>query len=239
MLRGSLRGVALLFVIIAISLTASTVFAGSAAFSGTFDGDPTMSIVTIGTPNCLSQGSTQVRYDAYLFTVTETGAYNFSAATTGGNDTLASIYIMDSGFNPAAALGSCIAASNDGNPPATPTTLNNVNLTADTEYYLVIIDDTFLQSTPGYNFSANGVGDLIFPSTEIVGFCSNPLPAGSVVRNVPLGAPAYFDARLDTRVPFDLPAGNWYVTQTSGDFAQIWIACESERFWIPITALGG
>lgn|GEM_PF-1012804 len=235
-----LRGIAVLFIILSIILAVNAVYAGSLAFSGTFDGDPTMPVVSIATPNCTSQGATPVRYDAYLFTVTATGLYNFSVASTGAFGTLASIYIMDSGFNPAAAFPNCIAGSNNGNPPGTPTTLNNVNLTADTEYYIVIFDDTFAQTTPGYNFSANGVGDFVLGGgAEIVGFCKNPLPSGSVVRNVPLGAPAYFDSRIDTRVNFDLPAGNWYVTQTSGDFAQVWIACEADLIWIPTTALGG
>jgi hypothetical protein len=237
-----LRGIAVLCIVLSFILAVNSVFAGSIAFSGTFDGDPTMNVVAISTPNCTSQGSTDVRYDAYLFTVTATGAYNFSAASTGGAGTLASIYIMDSNFNPVAALGNCIAGSNNGLAPATPTTLNNVNLTAETLYYLVIFDDTFAQTTPGYNFGGNGVGDFLLggPGEEVpVGFCTNPLPSESVVRNVPLGAPAYFDARLDTRVNFDLPAGNWYVTDTSGDFAHVWIACEADLIWIPTSALGG
>lgn len=223
----------ILIALLAVSIAASTAFAGSLAFSGTFDGDPTMTVVFISTPNCTGQGVQQVRYDAFPFTVTQTGAYNFSAASTGGAGTLASIYIMNSGFNPAAAFGNCIAASNSGSP----TTLNGVNLTAGTQYYLVIFDDTFGQAVPGYNFSANGVGDIVLSDTSPA--CTNPLPSGSIVHNVPLGAPAYYDANFDTRLSFDLPAGNWYITQTSGEFAQIWIACQADSIWIPLTAVGG
>ncbi|MBK9747208.1 MAG: hypothetical protein IPO91_10540 [Chloroflexi bacterium] len=229
-------GSALLLII--LTLTAGAVFAGSAAFSGTFAGDPTMAVVTISTTNCISQGASQVRYDAFPFTVSATGAYSFSAASTGGSGTLASIYIMNSGFNPAAALGNCIAASNNGNAAGSiPTTLNNVNLTAGTQYYLVIFDDTFAQTTPGYNFSANGVGDIILGGAP--GSCIDPLPAGTPIRNVPLGAPAYYEPDLGTLLSFSLPAGNWYVTDTSGDFAQVWIDCNANRIWIPLTALGG
>ncbi len=224
-------GLALLLVV--VSLTAGAVFAGSVAFSGTFAGDPTMAVVTIVTPNCASQGATQVHYDAFPFTVSATGAYSFSAASTGGSGTRASIYIMNSGFNPAAALGNCIAGANNG----TPTTLNNVNLTAGTPYFLVIFDDTFLQTTPGYNFSANGVGDLFFGGGP--GSCIDPLPTGTQIRNVPLGAPAYYEPDLGTLLTFSLPAGDWYVTDTSGDFAQVWIDCNANRIWIPLTALGG
>lgn len=235
--RPSSRITLILIALLAVSIATSTVFAGSLAFSGTFAGDPTMPVVTVSTPNCAAQGLTPVRYDAFPFTVTQSGAYNFSAASTGGAGTLASIYIMNSGFNPAAALGNCIAASNNGFPPATPATLNGVNLTAGTEYYLVIFDDTFAQTTPGYNFSANGVGDIVLGGASPA--CTNPLPSGSIVHNVPLGAPAYYDANFDTRLSFDLPAGNWYITQTSGEFAQIWIACQADSIWIPLTAVGG
>lgn len=233
--RPSSRITLILIALLAVSIATSTVFAGSLAFSGTFAGDPTMPVVSISTPNCAAQGVTPVRYDAFLFTVTQTGAYNFSAATTGGAGTLASIYIMNSGFNPAAALGNCIAGSNNGSP----TTLNGVNLTAGTQYYLVIFDDTFAQLTPGYNFSANGVGDIVLGGTSTSPACTNLLPSGSIVHNVPLGAPAYYDANFDTRLSFDLPAGNWYITQTSGEFAQIWIACQADSIWIPLTAVGG
>jgi hypothetical protein len=231
-----LRWIAVFFIALALSLAASVVFAGSLSFSGTFAGDPTMPVVSISTPNCTAQGATPVRYDAFPFTVTATGAYSFSAASTGGAGTLASIYIMNSGFNPAAAFPNCLYGANNGNPPGTPTTLNNVNLTAGTQYYLVIFDDTFAQTTPGYNFSATGVGDFNLGGAAV---CTNPLPSGAVIRNVPLGAPAYYEASLGARVNFDLPAGNWYVTQTSGDFAQVWIACQANFIWIPTTALGG
>jgi len=229
--------VALVLVLLVVSLTAGSVLAGSIAFSGTFAGDPTMAVVTISPPNCIFQGALQVHYDAFPFTVSATGTYSFTAASTGGAGTLASIYIMNSGFNPAAALGNCIAGSNNGLAPGSPTTLNNVNLTAGTPYFLVIFDDTFAQTTPGYNFSANGVGDLNFGGGP--GSCIDPLPAGTPIRNVPLGAPAYYEPDLGTLLTFSLPAGDWYVTDTSGDFAQVWIDCNANRIWIPLTALGG
>ena len=68
--------------------------------------------------------------------------------------------------------------------------------------------------------------------------CPNPLPVGATVRNVPLGSPVYYAADAGTLLTWSLPAGNWWVTQTSGDFAQVWIACQANRVWIPVTALG-
>jgi hypothetical protein len=230
------RFAALIFLLVMLTISANAVLAGSLAFSGDFAGDPTMNVVTISTPNCASQGATLVRYDAFPFTVTQTGAYSFSAASTGGKGTLASIYIMDSGFNPAAALGNCLYGSNNGKPPATPTTLNNVNLTTGTDYFLVIFDDTFTQTTPGYNFSASGVGDIVFTGAAAA-ICLNPLPAGSVVYNVPLGAPTFYDASLDTQLSWNLPAGTWWISEFTGDFAKVWMSCGAQNFYIPANSV--
>jgi hypothetical protein len=230
-MKRTLISFAVLLVILSLGTTAA--FAGSASFSGTFDAsDPTMPVVAINTPDCFSQGSSQVRYDAYRFTVTVTGAYNFSAASTGGSGTQASIYIMDGGFNPAAALANCIAASN-----ATPAVLTNVNLTAGATYYLVIFDDITTQTTPGYNGSANGVGDIVLAGSGHVDLCSYPLPADSVVYSVPAGAPAFFAADLATQVNFNLPAGTWWISEFTGDFAKVWIACQAQPIYIPANAV--
>lgn len=68
--------------------------------------------------------------------------------------------------------------------------------------------------------------------------CPYPLGTGATMRNVPLGAPAYYAADPGTRLTWDLPAGNWWVKQISGDFAQVWIACQATPVWIPVSALG-
>ncbi len=228
------RSLAVLFLVLLVSgLSAATVSAGSIAFSGTFDaGDSTMPVVFISTPNCTGQGASPVRYDAFPFSVTATGAYNFIAASTGAG-TEASIYIMNSGFNPAAAFPNCIAASNSG----APTTLSNVNLTAGTQYFLVIFDDTFGQTVPGYNFSANGVGDFNFGFPGQQQVCLNPLPAGSFVYTVPAGAPTFYDAKLDTQLSWNLPAGTWWISEFKGDFAKVWIACQAQPVYIPANAV--
>lgn len=64
--------------------------------------------------------------------------------------------------------------------------------------------------------------------------CPNPLPDGSTVRSVPAGALAYFEPSLDAYTGFNLPPGTWYVSETSGDFAKVWIACQAESVWIPV-----
>ncbi|MEP7293764.1 MAG: hypothetical protein ABI835_18395 [Chloroflexota bacterium] len=231
--------ISLTVLLVLLSFGTMAAFAGSVSFSGTFSSsDPTMNLISISTPNCTFQNPFPVRYDAYRFTVTETGAYNFSVASTGDSLTFASIYIMDSGFNPAAALGNCIAASNNGDSSvAVPTTLDNVNLTAGTPYYLVIFDDTGDQTTPGYTGSADGVGDILIEGSASANLCSNPLPAGSVVYSVPAGAPAFYAADLATKVNFNLPAGTWWISEFTGDFAKVWMSCQATPFYIPSNAV--
>ncbi len=234
----SLLGVTILLIVLTLGMSAGAVFAGSAGFSGTFAGDPTMPVVFGNTPTCTGQGVTPVRYDAYPFTVTATGSYSFTLTSVAPVSAYASFYIMNSSFNPAAAYPNCIAISNNG-----PVTSLTLNLTAATTYYLVIFDDATAQDTGGYSMSANGVGDFAGLPGSVVApgaaACTTPLPSGSVIRNVPLGAPTYYEASIGARTTFDLPAGNWYVSQTSGDFAQVWIACQANLVWIPTTALGG
>lgn len=69
------------------------------------------------------------------------------------------------------------------------------------------------------------------------GACPVPLPAGSVVYSVPNGAPTYWAARLDAGTNFNLPAGSWYVSEFSGDFAKVWVACQANMVWIPVSAV--
>lgn len=69
--------------------------------------------------------------------------------------------------------------------------------------------------------------------------CTYPLPADSVVYSVPNGASAYFNPDLQSGTNFSIPAGSWKISEFSGDFAKVWIACEAEPIWIPTSAVGG
>jgi len=209
---------------------ASVVFAGSISFAGTLTaGGPTEpQVAQIVTPNCTgSYVVFPVLYRSYGFTVDVSGAYTF---TEPGVES--AVYVYAGSFNPALPADNCIAASNS-NPINLP-----VALTAGTTYYVVVIEDTFDQDGMAYNIGISGPGSIT-PLTPPAGACPYPLPSGSVIRNVPLGAPTYYAADAGTRTTFDLPAGNWYVARTSGDFAQVWIACQANLVWIPVTALGG
>ncbi len=83
-----------------------------------------------------------------------------------------------------------------------------------------------------------GTVTSIVPYGGADGGCTNPLPTSAVVRSLPQGAPAFFAADASTATGFNIPAGTWYVVQTSGDFSQLWIACEAGRVWVPTNAVG-
>src|SRR5690606_27092564 len=72
-----------------------------------------------------------------------------------------------------------------------------------------------------------------------VAVCPYPLPSGSVVRDIPAGALTYFEASADTYTGFNLPPGTWYVSETDGDFAKVWIACQASPVWVPTANIVG
>jgi hypothetical protein len=109
--------------------------------------DPTMPVVSISTPNCVSQGATLVHYDVYPYVTTTAGDHIFTVTGTG---TLTSLYLFQDTFTPAAAFSTCIAASNQ--KPATFTE----SLEAGRQYYLVVFDDTFTQLGTSYTLTIDG-----------------------------------------------------------------------------------
>ena len=75
------------------------------------------------------------------------------------------------------------------------------------------------------------------PVTASTAACTVPRPTSAVIYSVPAGAPAFFQANAESRTTFSIPAGTWYITQFSGDFAQVWIACQANMVWIPANAV--
>lgn len=212
-----------LLVILTLAAGVHSVLAGSATISGTLTpGGATMLVATITDPNCAGgYGGTNVLYQSYPFSVDVSGIYTITEP--GGNS---AIYVYEGSFNPAAAADNCIAASN-----INPISLN-VALNAGTQYFLVIIDDTFAQAGLSYTLTINGPGNISFG-----GACTNPLPAGSAIYSVPAGAPAFYAADLSTQTNFNLPAGTWYISEFTGDFAKVWIACAANPIYIPANAV--
>lgn len=132
---------------------AGTAHAGSVTVNGTIGAlDPVMPVVTISSPNCSSQGSTQVHYDALPFTVDVSGSYDFSLLSPTG---FSSLYLHSAGFNPAAGLATCLAADNTGDPNTF-----SFGLTAGTTYIAVPFDDTFTQAGVVYALTISGPGNI-------------------------------------------------------------------------------
>ncbi len=221
--------ISLIILLLVFSISATAVFAGSATFTGTLDpSDPTMEVVSISTPTCLAQAGIQVSYDVYGFTVDIDGVYTFNLTSTSPPG-FASYYVYEGAFDPSNGAANCIAGNND----ADPKTLD-LTLAAGTQYFLVVFDDLIAQPGGTYSATISGVGNI---SDGTPGDCPFPLPLGSVVYNVPAGAPAFFAADLSTQTNFTLAAGTWYISEFSGDFAKVWIACEARPFWIPTNAV--
>ncbi len=215
----------ILILLILLAVGASVVFAGSASVSGTLTpGGPTGSAVAqISTPNCT--GSTvafTVLYAAYSFTVDTSGAY-----TVTESGTESAIYVYQGSFDPNSPATNCIAASNT-NPHSLP-----VNLTAGTQYYVAVIEDSFAQDGMSYSITISGPGEVALGNAV----CTYPLPAGSLVYSVPGGAPTFWAADLGTQNTWNLPAGTWYISEFSGDFAKVWMTCQGSPFWIPANAV--
>ncbi len=205
----------------------TSVLAGNASISGTIDAsNPTMPVVFISTPNCTGPGASLVHYEAIPFSVDADGSYTIEVTSDGG---FASMYIYENSFDPANGFVNCIAADNSGNPVSV-----SESLTAGTSYFLVVFDDTFDQLGGNYSASFSGPGNI---SVGSEGACLNPLPVGSVVYELPAGAPAFFAPNLESQTGFAIPAGTWWITQFSGDFAQVWIACQANLVWVPTNAV--
>lgn len=141
----------------AVLCVAHSAAAGTLVINGQIDDDPTFPVVTISTPACVSQGTTQVRYDAHRFAVSQTGAYSFSNTfeSEALSGRLVSMYLFSGAFDPTSPLASCLAGDN------TKPLLLTQSLIADTEYVFVLFDDTFAQAfTEAYTATIEGPGDI-------------------------------------------------------------------------------
>lgn len=92
-------------------------------------------------------------------------------------------------------------------------------------------DGSFQPNAPG----CTGAWTVAFSSAD----CTNPLPAGFVIRPVPNGAQAYFAPAADKATDFTLPAGTWYTSPEATDgYYQVWIACPGSLIYIPAGSVG-
>lgn len=116
----------------------------------TDEADPTMPVAFIAGGVCTGAGAFEVHYQVMPFYVEEDGTYAFSSFNE--DDSIA-FYIMETSFDPADPIASCLAAQNIGNPSYV-----TANLTAG-DYLAVIIDDTFAQDQT-LEFSISVAGPL-------------------------------------------------------------------------------
>lgn len=139
-----------------LSMFIQAAAAGTLNFNGTLTpgGPQEPQVAVISTPNCTG-GYTAfpVLYQAFPFTVDTTGSYQFSES--GANS---AAYVYANSFNPALPADNCIAASNSN-----PISGLNANLTAGTQYYFVVTDDTFTQLGLSINGSVTGPGNISGP----------------------------------------------------------------------------
>ena len=220
----------LVFLLLVVAVGVSAVLAGSATFTGTLGaGDPTMPVVSISTPNCGTQLVTPVHYHTHTFTVDADGAYLITLVSTGVTPGFASMYVYAGSFDPNNGAVNCIAGSNIADPHNL-----SVALTAGVTYILVPFDDQFAQPGGDYTLNVSGPGNILIGDQTA---CTYPLPAGSVVYSVPAGAPTFYEADLGTKLNFDLPAGTWWISEFTGDFAKVWIACQGSPVYIPANAV--
>ncbi len=74
-------------------------------------------------------------------------------------------------------------------------------------------------------------------ATAGVDVCLYPLPTDALVYQIPAGAPVFYQPDLATQLQWNLPVGTWYITDFSGDFAHVWIACNAQQIWVPKNAV--
>lgn len=214
----------ILMLVLVISI--NTAWAGEASVGGTIGaGDPTMPVISISDPNCTIQSAFMVAYHSYPFTVSADGHYTFTLPSTGD---FASLYIFEGGLDPANPFPTCIGGWNIDPINA------SIYLVAGVQYIAVPFDDTFAQLGGDYTLNASGPGTITFGNVH----CPYPLPVGSIVYDIPAGAPTFYAPNLGSQTNFNLPAGTWYISEVTGDFAKVWISCEGSPVYVPTNAVG-
>ncbi len=148
---------------------------------------------------------------------------------TGGFDIWLTVY--QGSFDPANPLANCLANFDDD---------GQIYLQAGVSYVIMVTS-----FDPGVT-SCECEGDyFVFlfmtlgggSATAGVDVCMYPLPAAALVYQIPAGAPVFYQPDLATQLQWNLPAGTWYITDFSGDFAHVWIACTAQQIWVPTNAV--
>ncbi len=220
--------------------------AGSATLNGVLDAsDPTMPVVIIWPPQCLSQGGNLVYHEATLFSVGTSGVYTLDLTSTGG---FASFYLYEAGFDPANGMANCVAADNSAPKQIV------YSLTQDAAYYVVVFDDGIGQPGGSYTVEFSGPGDIYIGSVgspdieetdSIESIVSPgcdvlmPIPATAVGGTFVADAPVYWKPGELTSPLVTIKAGNTARViglDASGQYYKIIWVCD--YLWVPKATLG-
>jgi hypothetical protein len=189
----------------------------------------------ITTPNCTVRDDTPVFYELIGVEISQSANYTISLEDFGA---VSAYYLFTQNLDLSDPLPSCIAANRD---------VDTLNVTIDLTpglYFIAVIDNSFDDAgVPSYALDvfftpATPETPRTRPARARAGDqCRFPLPRTAVIRSIPAGAPAFFAANLSTQINLTIPAGNWYVTETRGEFSRLWIACQAQPVWVPTNAI--
>ena len=147
--RKALRSI--LFVM--VGLGSGSALAATVTINGNLQPpSPTMPVVFIASPLCTGQGVAPVTYRVYPVHVTQSGIYTIDSTSVVGDT---AIYLHEGSFDPAASFPTCVQADN-----AAPNQIV-FNMNAGTDYFVVVIDDTFAQNTGLFTVVISGPGGIL------------------------------------------------------------------------------
>jgi hypothetical protein len=196
--------------------------------SGSLGSGPTLTPGRPNEGNCTTTTAGKHYYALSQFTPAVSGTYVYLDAGyefSTGLDVVLALYTGGlATFDPTNPTGNgCFWADDDEGA---------VSLTAGVTYTLMVTN--YKSGEAGtYQYLLVGPGG----AGGVANACVNFLPDGSVVKSIPAGAPTFYQPDLATQLSFNLPAGTWWTTGTSGDFTQVWIGCEANPVWVPTNAV--
>lgn len=191
--------------------------------------DPSFPVPRFNDNDCVPEDAlSPYHFETFTVEVSETGDYSYT--DTGYFDSDPSTvdgviaFFPENGFNSFSPLMNCIDSADDSAV---------FSLTAGR--YTVVVTTYLPGDTGTYVLTFDGPGTItrVFTSPS----CTYPLPDGSAIYALPAGAPAFFQPNYESYTGFNIPAGTWYISEFSGDFAKLWIACEGQPVWVPVNAI--
>lgn len=204
-------------------------------YPGLAAGGGWLDILPDGRPDDDGNGCTQIAndpdgylYDYEEFTPEISGVYTYYDLYEEEETIDIWFSIYQGGFEPVDPLANCLANFDDD---------GQIYLQAGVTYTIMI--STLEPGEPcgcygeGFAFLFMTLGS----GSASVDACIYPLPTNAVVYQIPAGAPVFYQPDLATQLPWALPAGTWYITDFSGDFAHVWIACTGQQIWVPTNAV--